>query len=216
MITFKLFAHALCFVQARYTMGTSSVSRLQYSERDLTTALVRVAISPSPEDDHDSRSAPPVFIAMTSTDDNDSAEKENEPPSPTLTPKEKLSGLRRRNVGKEDNNSIPNSSPKNDEVPSLINSVEELTVDSKTSKEFLMKKKGSSNDPLRWFGVLTPRVLKQSQSSFREATEIVCELASLQARLLDIRGRYRTLLAVKHRISSPEKEENSTPGAKLG
>lgn len=45
-------------------------------------------------------------------------------------------------------------------------------------------------DPLKWFGLLVPQALKHSQLSFQRSLTVVCELASLQAKLQKITAEY--------------------------
>jgi hypothetical protein len=200
--------------KARYNMGTSAVSRLQYNERELTSALLHVNISLSSSLQLDGATTDflPQFTICASSDDCDAHEK--------LPACDSGLGLRRRNVTRDNDSADLSSNQSNPEVDegdkdhsSLAGGLEKLTVDDSTVKKIpdtdsSTKKTATAknNDPIRWFGVLTPQVLKQAQASFRHAADIACELASLQARLLDVRRQYRTLLAEKRNLTSSDQQ----------
>ncbi|KAM8934384.1 vacuolar ATPase assembly protein VMA22 [Pelodytes ibericus] len=55
----------------------------------------------------------------------------------------------------------------------------------------------TSQDPLRWFGILVPQSLRQAQTSFREGIVLAAEVVSLQSSIDNIQTQYRSLLAKK-------------------
>lgn len=61
-------------------------------------------------------------------------------------------------------------------------------------------------DPLRWFGILVPQSLKQSQSSFRQVIDLSVEIAALQSAVLTTRNELQ--LAREHKRSVLD--ENAT------
>jgi len=56
--------------------------------------------------------------------------------------------------------------------------------------------KGKGSDPLHWFGVLVPQNLRLAQTQFRSATDIIVDIACLQARLAVIGCEYLKLKAI--------------------
>lgn len=59
--------------------------------------------------------------------------------------------------------------------------------------------RGKKN-PINWFGVLVPQSLKQSQAKFKKVTQLVCNLATLKARYVDLQNNYRELLNQKQKL----------------
>jgi len=76
-------------------------------------------------------------------------------------------------------------------------------IDSKV-EEIKKKKK---TDPLKWFGVLTPPSLKQSQSSFVSATEIALDCANIQSEILGVQNRIKYIQRLKHKAGKDNLEE---------
>ncbi|XP_044162665.1 coiled-coil domain-containing protein 115 isoform X2 [Bufo gargarizans] len=68
-----------------------------------------------------------------------------------------------------------------------------------TTEEPEKPKPPSTNDPLRWFGVLVPQSLRQAQSNFRQGILLAADMASLQSGIDETRKQYRALLAQKKR-----------------
>ena len=63
----------------------------------------------------------------------------------------------------------------------------------------------SWNQPLNWFGILTPQSLRQCQQSFIEATNIICQLTELQENIFNLISHYRKLKKIKNSIHPNEK-----------
>ncbi|XP_072422668.1 coiled-coil domain-containing protein 115-like [Chiloscyllium punctatum] len=59
-------------------------------------------------------------------------------------------------------------------------------------------------DPLRWFGVLVPRSLRDAQAAFKEAMELAAEVATLQSSLVSAKAEYQALLRQKHKLIGPQ------------
>ena len=53
-------------------------------------------------------------------------------------------------------------------------------------------------DPLRWFGVLVPQPLRESQRRFSSCAELCCELATLKARLMQQQQEFLRLKKSKN------------------
>jgi hypothetical protein len=52
-------------------------------------------------------------------------------------------------------------------------------------------------DPLRWFGVLVPLSLRQSQSDFKAAASMALDIATLKTKLQSLGQKYKSLLKTK-------------------
>nr|CAD7455615.1 unnamed protein product [Timema tahoe] len=52
-------------------------------------------------------------------------------------------------------------------------------------------------DPVNWFGVLVPQNLRQAQSNFKSALELVVDSVNVQNRLKAAQAKYNSLLKVK-------------------
>ena len=55
-------------------------------------------------------------------------------------------------------------------------------------------------DPLKWFGVLLPQALHQSQDKFKRALAASCELANHKRHLEEVRKTFREMLKEKENI----------------
>jgi len=62
-------------------------------------------------------------------------------------------------------------------------------------------------NPLKWFGVLTPPALKQAQSHFVSATEIAIDCANIQSEMAGVQNRIKYIQRIKQRTEK-EKNEN--------
>ncbi|KAL4220838.1 hypothetical protein ACF0H5_019106 [Mactra antiquata] len=80
----------------------------------------------------------------------------------------------------------------NDKSSETKDSVEDIPI------EKLEKKKSSSYfDPLKWFGVLVPPALRQSQSDFKSSVNNILSIATLKTKLVSLQKEYQSLLAKK-------------------
>ena len=70
--------------------------------------------------------------------------------------------------------------------------------------------KPTKKDPLKWFGVLVPQALRQSQGRFKKAVELSVEISNTEAQYLRLKGRYKDLCQQKAMLMadfSPNIEE---------
>ena len=58
-----------------------------------------------------------------------------------------------------------------------------------------------NNDPLKWFGVLVPQPLRQSQQNFGRSLDIACQIVQLQSKLRKIQDNYKMELKKKSLLS---------------
>jgi hypothetical protein len=171
-------------------MGAKSVSMLQYNENDLDLALVHVGVKPQHDSTADTYEFQPEFsktstLASKKTPDNlgaIDADGNNTALSSAMSGLDIGLGLRKRNLpvdemSVKDNGDADKRSADDDGVKSNI------------------------HDPIRWFGILVPRPLKQGQQAFQKGIELACQIASLQTVLLDLREKYVDLLQKKRRLS---------------
>jgi len=204
----------MCYVmaQARYCMGSSRVGKLQYNDRDLGCALVRVDVTS--DSDHSYSFHPQTNIPQSNS--VELAESASEVSGSSVNDSERTvsearlpSGLRKRNVFPGDSSTV-DSSDHGDET-SLVDDVKKLAITGeKPRKDDHDSKSALTRDPLHWFGILVPMPLRQSQAAFQRAIDTVCKIASLHAQLLDIREQYRTTLKAKHRLSASAADDEDT------
>ena len=104
-----------------------------------------------------------------------------------------------RHHQKEDNNQEPDKA--NDTT----------TSEPSTKAETPTKKKKRTNDPLRWFGLLTPLPLRQAQSSAIQAVEqIIPRLVAVNAEMAQVE------IEVRRARKRREKAEKAAAGAAAG
>ncbi|KAK3100563.1 hypothetical protein FSP39_021860 [Pinctada imbricata] len=65
-------------------------------------------------------------------------------------------------------------------------------------------KKKSNYDPLKWFGVLVPQALRQSQSAFKKSLELAVNVANLKMRLGALKNSYEELMCKKMELVKVE------------
>ena len=64
----------------------------------------------------------------------------------------------------------------------------------------------AQSDPLKWFGLLPPPALRQSQASFKTATELAVETANIQS---EIAGVVNRIKFIQRRLKSgPASKQN--------
>ena len=61
------------------------------------------------------------------------------------------------------------------------------------------------SDPLKWFGLLTPPVLRQSQASFKTAAELAVETANIQSEMAGVLNRIKF---IQRRLKSTPAQQN--------
>lgn len=194
--------------QARYSMGNARVGRLQYNDTQLDCALVHVDIHPLSDSGSSYCFSPIINIPQPNTvnltksesptEENGSSVNDLEPANPVA---DLPSGLRKRNVFPTDRATSSRDHP--DET-SLADDMKKLAINREKPKKDDCDgcKPTTTQDPLHWFGILVPMPLRQSQAAFRHAIDIVCNIASLQTQLLDIRKQYHAVLKAKRHLSA--------------
>jgi len=61
-------------------------------------------------------------------------------------------------------------------------------------------------NPLKWFGLLTPPALKQAQAHFVSATEIAVDCANIQSEIVGVQNRIKFIQRIKLRAEKEKKE----------
>ena len=166
-------------------MGVKSVDISQIDEAKMK-ALVRVGVKTT--EDLDCHTD---MFSVIDSENNDFGE-ETDDQSMNSEKVADQSGLRKRTV-----KSGGDSENESESVKSLH--IEDLnlgdTDDNDIKKtENQMKK---SFDPLKFFGVLLPGALKQSQMEFKKSTELAVTIGNLQTKLEICRKNYKRLLMLK-------------------
>ena len=57
------------------------------------------------------------------------------------------------------------------------------------------------NEPLKWFGVLVPQSLRQSQTSFEKAANLSCQIVQSQQRILELVKNYKAARTMKEQLA---------------
>ncbi|KAL0128323.1 hypothetical protein PUN28_003539 [Cardiocondyla obscurior] len=102
---------------------------------------------------------------------------------------------------------VPNNE---DTVKSLFN-LETKTIDENDddascfdiSLKQLSKNEDGPEDPIKWFGVLVPQNLKNSQKRFQESIYLAAKIANVQAELISVLSKLQTLCIEKDSLCSP-------------
>ena len=169
-------------------MGVKSVNIDQIDETNMQ-ALIKVGVSPEEKRDCNSN----IFSVIQETGlQIDNNERETVDNVDTIQTIKNQSGLRKRNVLTDDTKNTVN--------PSSVNGEHIEEVDDEESEKDKVKcsdDKKKSFDPIRWFGVLVPGSLKQSQTDFKKCTEIAVAVGNLQTKLESLRKNYKRLLVLK-------------------
>ena len=169
-------------------MGVKSVNIDQIDETNMQ-ALIKVGVNPGEKEDYNSN----IFSVIQETGlQMDNNEKETVDNVDTIQNISNQSVLRKRNVLTDDTKNTVN--------PSSVNGEHIEEVDGEDYEKEKVKyndHKKKSFDPIRWFGVLVPGSLKQSQTDFRKCTEIAVTVGNLQTKLESLRKNYKRLLLLK-------------------
>ncbi|XP_011697219.1 PREDICTED: coiled-coil domain-containing protein 115 [Wasmannia auropunctata] len=80
----------------------------------------------------------------------------------------------------------------NDTVPSFDISFKKLSDDA-----------DGPGDPIKWFGVLVPQNLRNSQKRFQESVYLAAKIANVQAELTSVISKIKTLHIQKDNLCSP-------------
>ncbi|XP_041129723.1 coiled-coil domain-containing protein 115 isoform X1 [Polyodon spathula] len=165
--------------KARYAMGNKCVSSLQYGHE--MAPLVRL---------HTRALEKGEVQFRTERMEPKPVENSKEEPKQVeeIGPKEEVGVRRRKTVNKKTDQEDP-LEPK--DVPD---------TKEKTEPDRMVKGQISSQDPLKWFGILVPQSLKQAQSSFKQVIELAAEIAALQTQIEATREEFRTQLKSKQQL----------------
>lgn len=79
------------------------------------------------------------------------------------------------------------------EVDNLTEGLENVSLTDNGSPTKSQRVRRFSNDPLKWFGILVPRDLRQSKKTFENCLEIVIECSNIQSELIHCMEKYKTL-----------------------
>ena len=187
-------------------MGVNTVSSLQYNENDLNFAMVHVDVVTQSGDAAQEQQFLPVFSSLQSRTSDKAQGDNSESPAKSDDSSDLSSAVSHLNIGLgvRKRNVPAAGAPENgagDESSTI--GVHKTSIEEIKSSEVI------SHDPIRWFGVLVPMPLRQSQKAFRNGIELACKIASLQSHLIDIRRTYVDLMQEKRRKMS----DNSVPSA---
>ena len=156
------------------------ISTLQYKEDDLEEAITKVKVT---HGEDDSQATFSIWNDQSESVNSTSLRKRKEP-------------------------------SKKDPLDDLTEAIEDVRINGDSHKEQsnceAKQDKKSRHDPLKWFGVLVPQALRQSQGMFQRATEQCCHLASLKAHLLHLRQRHTQLMQQKKELQITIKLKTST------
>ena len=84
------------------------------------------------------------------------------------------------------------------QIPGEDSDIEAVTTTSRDSTNTLtLLRNEEGNDPIKWFGVLVPSSLRQSQQTFRKAIEIAIEVINIRREWLESIAEYQTLSDLK-------------------
>ncbi|WAR14200.1 hypothetical protein MAR_004305 [Mya arenaria] len=105
------------------------------------------------------------------------------------------SNLRKRNVRKPERDYYEK---KDSHIEEFINKAGENGVELKDLSDKTRKK---VFDPIKWFGVLVPTTLRQSQSDFKATVDAVVTVANLKIKLQELQKEYKELMLKKEELS---------------
>ncbi|XP_052819706.1 coiled-coil domain-containing protein 115-like [Mya arenaria] len=166
--------------RARYTMGVKSVSMDQCDENNMS-AVVKVKVTP----ENQLKSYNPDLDIESQFSDLDLEGKIPDTES----------NLRKRNVRKPERDYYEK---KDSHIEEFINKAGENGVELKDLSDKTRKK---VFDPIKWFGVLVPTTLRQSQSDFKATVDAVVTVANLKIKLQELQKEYKELMLKKEELS---------------
>ena len=155
-------------------MGAKSVGKLQYNIDELEEASIHVDVN----DDNDKHVQ--FCESISSSPSTDIAENVS---------CEAVQTLRKRIISEEPDQS--NVEDISSEIKKVSLNDDDKKCDADTEKS--LKSGKSVNDPMKWFGVLVPQSLRQSQKSFQQVIALTSSLATLQHKLLMLKERFQKL-----------------------
>lgn len=106
-------------------------------------------------------------------------------------------GIRKRKVGGTHSKEVEEI-----ESDDLVSHIEDINLskdkNSLDQTELTEKRKPTKPaDPIKWFGVLVPPALRQSQAEFKKSVQMSVTVANLKIKLCDLQTKYKTLLKEK-------------------
>lgn len=79
------------------------------------------------------------------------------------------------------------------------------TIGSENEEQLTQKNSNNTkknNDPIKWFGVLVPQSLRQSQAYFKQATDSVIKVSNLKSKVMHLKEQYKSLQKEKQLITT--------------
>lgn len=170
--------------KARYSMGVKSISPLQYDE-DSMQASVHVDV----HTEKSKKTRDHITMSLS--------QEHSLPNGASNTSDNSENNLRKRRGKAED---------KGDGVESITEGVQDIEIKKNETKSKLKK------DPIKWFGILVPTALKESQKKFKQSMELITTLTTLQNELLVARDRYKEISKQKFDIVGYTGDDNMSIG----
>lgn len=179
--------------RARYNMGIKAIGASQFNEKEMAS-LYSVDVV----DDNGSTNNKFLLNQQVLVDNKIDKNRQMEQ---TSIDKNNMSGLRKRNVCQQSEQTEKDSDDnKTVEVETLGQrlNTEEVKVDNQAADNN-NEKAGtiSKQDPLKWFGVLVPQSLRQSQSNFKQSVNTAVQIVNIQEKLLRLKEQYVELMKEK-------------------
>merc|ERR1711915_411188 len=96
-----------------------------------------------------------------------------------------------------------------EKAPQQEKPTEEVKLRKNAEKEQSPSKNSlpKNQEPLQWFGVLTPPSLKQAQANFTIATEIALDCANIQSEILGVQNRMKYVQRLIQKAQKENKDE---------
>ncbi|KAI9286130.1 hypothetical protein BC943DRAFT_336908 [Umbelopsis sp. AD052] len=172
--------------QAKYSMGTSKLSRYSYDER--MKSLYKIQVSEQGDNDNDVFSISNVeFKEENDTEESSQAKDE-------MTEKLSNMSLRQRKAAHDtlDKDQLETKDEKE--------STEETKPKSNSKTKKTKEVRKIDRNPLHWFGILVPSSLRTTQQHFKTVVTQIVEEANLVNRLSVLEKRFEELQKEKERI----------------
>ena len=166
-------------------MGVKAVGALQFNEQEMD-ALAKIDILPSSLEIGDN--------AVQSYEFRLNRADSKESPKEEIRKDEQNGdgdGLRQRKIAKD---------IEDEDVNKTANGVQELSINGDVNGESEAKEQPKVKDPIKWFGLLVPQALRDSQKNFKLAIEVATEIASLKNQLEELRIKFRSMLKAKEDV----------------
>lgn len=158
----------LCMSKARYVMGVKSISKMQYGNEMKATSTIDV----SSDDDNS-------LMFKVNNENSEVNYKSNTPEA------------RKRNAHTD----VVGPDFDEDE----IETVGAQTANAESNRtEAISKRKPHDFDPLKWFGILVPQSLRQSQAHFKNAVRIIADISTLQSKLETLKNLWKNCVEAEN------------------